>query len=71
MFDRIYFPALVFAALIGSTIAFAIDATRPAVSHSPQRIVQLERVVVVAKRVPAMPTIAAAATADSYATAVR
>ena len=50
MFDRIFFPALVFVALIAATSAFAVDAVRSAAPQGRQAIVQLERVVVVAQR---------------------
>lgn len=50
MFDRIFFPALVFIALAAVTSAFAIDAVRSAVPQDRQAVVQLERVVIVAQR---------------------
>lgn len=50
MFDRIFFPALVFVALIAATSAFAVDAVRSAAPQGEQTVVQLERVVVVAQR---------------------
>lgn len=50
MFDRIFFPTLVFAALGASTAAFTIDALNSAAPQGTQTIVQLERVVVVAHR---------------------
>ena len=50
MFDRIFFPALALAALTATTAAFTIDAMNSAAPQSAQKIVQLERVVIVAKR---------------------
>lgn len=50
MFDRIFFPTLTFAALIAATAAFTIDAMNSSAPQSGQTVVQLERVVVVAKR---------------------
>jgi hypothetical protein len=50
MFDRIFFPTLTFAALIAATAAFTIDAMNSSTPQSGQTVVQLERVVVVAKR---------------------
>ena len=50
MFDRIFFPALVFVALIAATSACAVDAARSAAPQGEQTVVQLERVVVVAQR---------------------
>lgn len=50
MFDRIFFPTLVFAALSATTAAFTIDAIDSAAPQGRQTVVQLERVVVVAKR---------------------
>jgi len=49
MFDRIFFPALAYAALVSATAAFVADAI-PSAPQSRQAVVQLERVVVVAKR---------------------
>ncbi|MEO8124831.1 MAG: hypothetical protein ABI633_12350 [Burkholderiales bacterium] len=50
MFDRIFFPALVFSSLAAVTSAFAIDAVRSAAPQDRQIVVQLARVVVVARR---------------------
>lgn len=50
MFDRIFFPTLVFIALAAVTSAFAIDAVRSAAPQGRQTVVQLEPVVIVVKR---------------------
>ncbi len=50
MFDRFFFPALAFSALAATTAAFTLDALNSAAPQGPQTVVQLERVVVVAKR---------------------
>ena len=50
MFDRSFFPALVFVALIAATSAFAVDAVRSAAPQGERTVVQLERVVIVAQR---------------------
>lgn len=49
-FDRFFFPTLVFAALFAATSAFVVDAAREPAAQAGQRVVQLERVVVVAQR---------------------
>lgn len=48
MFDRYFFPALVFATLFSTTAAFVADATPDAATSGRTTVVQLERVVVVA-----------------------
>lgn len=65
MFDRIFFPALAFIALAAGTSAFAIDAIRSAAPLDGQKVVQLERVVVVAKRETLPVALAQAETSDT------
>jgi len=76
MFDRLFLPALAFVVLVAATSAFAIDALHSAALPSHTNVVQLERVVIVAKRAPATPTVAVADSAantdsDDRATALR
>jgi len=72
MFDRLFLPALAFVALVAATSAFAIDAMHGAALPSHTNIVQLERVVVVARRDPAVSAIAIADTGtDRSTTAAR
>lgn len=71
MFDRLFLPALAFVVLVAATSAFAIDAMDSAALPSHANIVQLERVVVVAKREPTTAAITVANTAADRATALR
>ncbi len=74
MFDRLFFPALVFAVLVAATGAFAIDVMRGAAPSNRAHVVQLERVVIVAERAATAPTLAAdaiATSAEPRVTAVR
>ncbi len=71
MFDRLFLPALAFVALVAATSAFAIDAMHSAALPSHTNVVQLERVVVVAKREPTTSATTVANTAPESATALR
>jgi hypothetical protein len=71
MFDRLFLPALAFVVLVAATSAFAIDALHSAALPSHTKVVQLERVVIVAKRDATAATIAVADTAADHTTAVR
>lgn len=66
MFDRFFFPALAFGALVATTAAFTLDAMHSAAPQDRQTIVQLETVVVVAKR-DSRPVTVAQATTDEAA----
>jgi hypothetical protein len=63
MIDRLFAAVLTFSILIGSTLAFGAElfgANAPVVANrSAVREVQLERVVVTAKRLPAATRVAA------------
>ena len=48
MIDRLLMPALTFALLVAALLAFAADILQS--RTPPQRVVQLERVVVVGQR---------------------
>ena len=69
MFDRIFFPALVFVVLVGATAAFAHNAQRANAPTAQQTVVQLERVIVTRHDVGAAAV--AAATETQRATALR
>ena len=71
MFDRLFLPALAFVVLVAATSAFAIDALHSAALPSHTNVVQLERVVIVAKRDATAATIAVADTAAEPTTTVR
>lgn len=62
MFDRFFFPALTFSALVATSAAFTVDAMNSVAPQNRQTVVQLERVVVVAKRDSAPLAVAQAAT---------